>query len=422
MFHISKSINKIIKDKDCFNEIIDEVSKCDGIIWAFPVYVLSVPAQLIQFIEHVRKQKKINVFQNKYACSVSTSMHFFDQTAHDYIQAISEDFKLNYVDGFSAEMFDLKKEETRRNLKLFAENYFSYIKKRKPVYRKYQSLEEVNIDHESDQPYSSGSVKETNVKVIVITNADKNDHSLNNMIQVFVSSLQKQILVINVNDLDMKGGCLGCLKCSREGKCIYKDEFIEYKEVIHNARAFVYALKIKERSFGSRWKMFMDRNFSNGHRIKDAFNSGFMISGSLRKHSNIQAIVEGIVQGGRAGFEGNLVTDEDGPEVYVPLIQAFASNLDRAIDANYRKPANFYGVGAHKIFRDLVYSTKGFQVEDHKYYKKQGLYDFPNRDYKMRLTNSIFRLLTMSSSGKKKLNAKINDMMLMTLQKEIEKD
>ena len=33
-----------------------------------------------------------------------------------------------------------------------------------------------------------------------------------------------------------------------------------------------------------------------------------------------------------------------------------------------------------KIFRDLIYSMRGVVGDDHRFYKKHGLYDFPQKD------------------------------------------
>ena len=34
-----------------------------------------------------------------------------------------------------------------------------------------------------------------------------------------------------------------------------------------------------------------------------------------------------------------------------------------------------------KIFRDLIYQMRGMMRADHKFYKKQGIYDFPQKKW-----------------------------------------
>ena len=42
-------------------------------------------------------------------------------------------------------------------------------------------------------------------------------------------------------------------------------------------------------------------------------------------------------------------------------------------------PRSFYGVGGMKILRDLIYVMRGLMKADHKFYKKHGVYDFPQK-------------------------------------------
>ena len=48
---ISNKIKTLEKDKTLFNQVIEEVLSSDGVLWAFPVYILHVPSQFKRFIE-----------------------------------------------------------------------------------------------------------------------------------------------------------------------------------------------------------------------------------------------------------------------------------------------------------------------------------------------------------------------------------
>ena len=48
---IARKINKLERDIDFFNEILQKIEIADAIIWAFPVYTMWVPSQLKLFIE-----------------------------------------------------------------------------------------------------------------------------------------------------------------------------------------------------------------------------------------------------------------------------------------------------------------------------------------------------------------------------------
>ena len=60
-------------------------------------------------------------------------------------------------------------------------------------------------------------------------------------------------------------------------------------------------------------------------------------------------------------------------------IDQLAHRLVYAIRHKYTPPKNFYGVGGLKIFRDLIFEMQGMMREDHRFYKKHGFYDFPQK-------------------------------------------
>lgn len=47
-----------------------------------------------------------------------------------------------------------------------------------------------------------------------------------------------------------------------------------------------------------------------------------------------------------------------------------------------------------KIFRDLIYTMQGMMKADHKFYKQQGLYDFPQKNKKKILAMKAIGFLT----------------------------
>ena len=67
-----------------FSEIKEELEKTDVIIFSYPVYTFLVPYQLHRFIE-LLKENNINI-KNKFATQFSTSKHFYDITAHKFME------------------------------------------------------------------------------------------------------------------------------------------------------------------------------------------------------------------------------------------------------------------------------------------------------------------------------------------------
>ncbi len=117
VFHnVAKKIKQIEKKDTLFEKIIEDVDSSDAVIWSFPVYTFFVPAQYIRFIELINERNVTTSFDNKYTIAISTSIHFYDHTAHRYMNAVCDDLNMNYVGFFSAEMDHLLKSKERENL------------------------------------------------------------------------------------------------------------------------------------------------------------------------------------------------------------------------------------------------------------------------------------------------------------------
>jgi hypothetical protein len=52
-----------------------------------------------------------NTFMEKYTAVLSTSIHFYDHTAHNYINALCDDLNMKYVGSFFADMPDRSKKK-----------------------------------------------------------------------------------------------------------------------------------------------------------------------------------------------------------------------------------------------------------------------------------------------------------------------
>ncbi|MCK4527657.1 NAD(P)H-dependent oxidoreductase, partial [candidate division WOR-3 bacterium] len=110
ILNVAQRIKTTRENDKAFQEIIDAVKSSDGVLWAFPLYVLHVHSGYKRFIELISEKGAEEVFRNKYTAVLTTSIHFFDHTAHNYMNAICDDLDMKYVGGFSAYMDDLLKE------------------------------------------------------------------------------------------------------------------------------------------------------------------------------------------------------------------------------------------------------------------------------------------------------------------------
>ena len=107
-------------EKD-FTEARELLSSADAVLFSYPVYTFLAPSQLHRFIELV-KADGVNL-EGKYATQISTSKHFYDVTAHKYIEENALDFGMRYVRGLSADMEDLLTDVGKNDAKKFFERF-----------------------------------------------------------------------------------------------------------------------------------------------------------------------------------------------------------------------------------------------------------------------------------------------------------
>jgi multimeric flavodoxin WrbA len=252
--------------------------------------------------------------------------------------------------------------------------------------------------------------------VVIITDLTDENSNLAKMIARFREKLPYKTRIFNISEFPFQGGCLGCFSCAVSGKCIYKDNFdTTLRESIQTADAIVYAFDIKYHSFGSRFKMYNDRNFCNGHRtVTVGMPVGYLISGAYEREENLRMIVEGRAEVGR-NFLAGVATDERDTD---RRIDEMAEKLSYALKNKLIVAQNFLGVGGMKIFRDLIYQMRGMMRADHKFYKKGGYYnDFPQKKWAQSLLMYLVGFMIGNEKIKKKIGNKMNEGMLMPYKK-----
>lgn len=406
ILHVGQLIKLYEKDLTKPKEAIE---KAELIIFSYPVYTFIAPYQLHRFIELI-KESDISL-EGKYATQISTSKHFYDVTAHRYIQDNCADLGMNYIKGLSADMDDLLSEKGRREARDFFRFVMFSIKNR--VFE--PSLYIRGTDAHVPATVPSSDTMEKKGDVVILTNCEDGDTPLQNMIDRFAAVFPRKTRVVNIAKYPFKGGCLGCFNCAVSGKCIYKDGFDEFlRNDIQTAEAIVFAFTVKDHSMGASFKLYDDRQFCNGHRtVTMGMPMAYLISGSYSREFNLQMIVEGRAQVG-GNFLAGVATDENDPDAE---IDALARSLDYALKAKYVPPQNFYGVGGMKIFRDLIWLMQGMMKADHKFYKEHGQYDFPQKNMGRMLSMYLVGALISSPKIKAKMGNKMTEGMLMPYNK-----
>ncbi len=410
--HVGGMIKAFEKDFDKFNTA-EKLKNADLIIFSYPVYTFIAPSQLHRFIELIR-ENGVDL-SGKWATQLTTSKHFYDVTAHNFIKDNCADMGMNFAEGLSADMEDLLAEQGQAE----ALNWFDYTLwcvengVTTPVYTRSGTFTKNPV----------GPVTETAEKqdkdVVIVTDCRPDDTQLRDMIAAFRKTCKYKTRVENIRNREISGGCLGCFNCAIDGKCIYKDGFDSYlRDDIQQADTIIYAFTINGHSMGSRFKMFDDRQFCNGHRtVTIGMPMGYIISGDFSKEENLRVILEARANVGQNIYLGAATDEADTAR----SIETLAARLEYALENKNTTPQNFYGVGGMRIFRDLIYEMQGMMQADHKFYKNHGIYKtFPQRKKATILKMYRVGMLLKNKKLKAAAGGKMTEGMLMPYRKVID--
>jgi len=404
--NISQRISKLEEDEGAFQEVIRSIGLADGVLWAFPLYYFLVPAQYKRFIELLWERDSTGAFKDKYAAVFSTSIHFYDHIAHTYLNAICDDLSMRFFGGFSADMYDLLKEKERESFLDFFSAFFDAIQDKTPTLRNHRPLPATRLPYSPGEP--KGILDTAGKKVVTLHDVKDPQCSTGRMIDFLRKTFAGKLEIHSLLDVHIQGGCLGCIQCGYDNQCAYtgKDEYIEFfNGKVKTADILIFAGTVTDRYLSSRWKMFFDRSFFNTHTpVLSGKQVGFVLSGPLAELPHLRQAMEAYTELQRGNFAG-VVTDEGSDSGGVDdNLRALAHRLIDSAARGYIKPMTFLGVGAMKVFRDDIYGRLRFPFQaDHKYYKEHGLYDFPQKHYRVRIRNGILGLLSRLPSFRKEV-------------------
>ena len=420
--NVAQLINKIEKDSQLFDSIIHDIKNCDGVIWAFPLYVFTAHSNYQRFIDLVFERGVQPAFAGKYAFALTTSIHFYDHTATNYINAVCDDLDMVFVDYFSPKMYDIENQQTRQNLINFMQHFIYCIKDKVTFSKNYSQVKYIPVDY---TPLQTKTKIDTKNKNIVIVAEHLENNNVNNMVYKFKDCFTQNVDLLTIADFGIKGGCLGCMKCGYNYSCVYegKDDYTKvYNEKLKTADIIIFAGTIKNRYLSSDFKRFLDRAFFNTHTPSlSGKQIGFILSGALSQNANLRQIFDAFVQWQQSNLVAFITDELQTSELLDSQLEALAQNAVKLSDLKYIKPANFLGVAGNKIFRDDIYGDIRFPfVADYKAYKASGIFDFPHKKYISRIRNSIFALMVKIPSFRKEIyNNQILPSMVQPFQKYI---
>jgi len=386
-------------EKD-MTDAVRVMEAADLILFSYPVYTFLAPSQLQRFIELLKESGA--GLKGKYVTQITTSKHFFDVTAHRYIEDNCHDLGMKVIHGLSADMDDLTKTQGRRD----AEAFLKYVN-----FCMINGISEPAPKQEPGPvPLYQASLpavpKKVGREIVIVADLKEEDDSLAAMIEDFRAVSSYPTRLVNIREYPFAGGCLGCFHCAATGRCIYKDGFDTFlREQIQTADAVCLAFSIRDHSMGARFKMYDDRQFCNGHRtVTEGMPFAYLIHGDYAAEENLRTVIEARSEVGHNFFCG-AGTDADS-------IRDTAGRLTYAMEHHYLQPRNFYGVGGMKIFRDLIWLMQGLMAEDHAYYKKHGIYDFPQKQFGKMLAVRVLGSIVRSPKISARLGNRMTEGML----------
>ncbi|MCH5253592.1 MAG: NAD(P)H-dependent oxidoreductase, partial [Lachnospiraceae bacterium] len=182
VIHAGAQIKQLEQDVSGVREAVENA---EVLLFAYPVYTFIAPSQLHRFIA-LMKELKID-FTGKYATQITTSKHFYDVTAHRYIEENCDDMGLHFLRGYSADMNDL----LTKTGQLQVITYWNYVRhiieQEKNPERKKQNKTPI---HEKNGRYH----------IVIVTDCKKENERLRKMIIDFRKALPYASHVVNLQD------------------------------------------------------------------------------------------------------------------------------------------------------------------------------------------------------------------------------
>ena len=381
-------------EKD-FSPALEALRKADLIVFCYPVYTFLVPYQLHRFIELMKASGED--LSAKAATQVSTSKHFYDITAHRFIRDNCVDLGLRFIDGLSADMEDILTKQGRKQ----AEDWLSFVF--------------WQLDGGASAALSPIPEKKPGRRAVIVADLLPGDTALQALIDRFRAVFPYECDLVNIEEFPFKGGCLSCFNCAATGKCVYSDGFDDFlRNTIHQHDAILYAFRIKDHAMGSRFKLYDDRQFCNGHRtVTMGTPFGYLVAGNYSREPNLQLLLEARAQVG-GNFLAGVASDETDAD---RAVDALSATICRAMETQYTPPQNFLGVGGMKIFRDLIYQMRGLMRADHAFFRSHGQYDFPQKKWKTSLKMYLVGWLMNNPKLRAKMGGKLSEGMIAPYKK-----
>ncbi len=420
--HAAQQQRLFEKSDAAFDEVMQKVTSAGFIIWAFPLYFLLVHSGYMRFIELIYERGKEAVFKDTYTAAISTSIHFYDHTAHNYIHSVSDDLGMNYLGGIPAHMNDLTKTDIRRSLDAVFLNWMEATVHKLPTTPAFAPVRYTpNKLGELDTAEEVAAL-DTGKKVCIVADLPTENSNLGEMVRLLQSYFPHADM-LNLATISM-GPCRGCLKCGFDNRCVYGDRdehYQQYRSKVLSADILIFAGTLRHRYLSSRWQRYLERSFVHTHQpVLKNKQVAFLINGPLSQNYTAREVLTAYTET-MGGNLVSIVSDEVHDSVELSRNIAHVARTLAAFSAGkVETPHSFLGVAGMKIFRDEIYKGLRFVFQaDDRFYRQQGLYDFPHKRRLFRIAISLMILLSKIPMLRRKIPTKMKQMMLRPYEKVI---
>lgn len=370
---------------DALSAVADTMARAQAVIWSTPVYYMTVPAQLMRFIE-LLGENGVNL-EAKRSFALVTSVHFYDHLALEYLNEISADLGMEHFGGFPAEMEDLLKPGPRAAFEEYFENFlWSAENNMRAVLPAPPKPAPARIPAFTPP---MAAAPQTGARTAILVFDDKTSPAA--ALAAEYARVAPGVCEIKyIGDIDIKGGCLGCIRCGWDNTCAYKDGFAEFfKTALSAADSVVFALPLKGRFFPSSFKRYLDRSFFMGH-IPTLENKpvAYLIAGDLCAAPAAQDFIMSYSETSGARLAGIVTTQS--ADIMEDL-RCTALTAGRLSLSKSEPPHTYRAEGAGRIFRDMLYNMDFVFRADYLYYQKRGLFRFPTQNLLARAGSTMLR-------------------------------
>lgn len=215
---VAQRISNLERAPEKFQTVVDSLTESDLVVWAFPVYYMLCCAQYKRFIELLAERCPLRL-KGIPAAILTTSIRFYDHTAHNYIQRVCSELGMPFCGGYSAESSDLFKGSERERLVCFFQTALERVGQRRFQYAPAFSPSPTLTGYE---PGGSRRIA-AGGRWMVLADLPGSGGNLGKMVSGLVNTIDGNVEMVDISKVDFKP-CTGCCRCGPDNICIHGDD------------------------------------------------------------------------------------------------------------------------------------------------------------------------------------------------------